>query len=63
MQQRTRNRPEQDNTPQAMAPAAGRTDWTAASQAASAGDQAIENVLGGWDASEYQASTRQEGGQ
>ena len=62
MPQRTRNRPERENLPQATLPTAAGTDWSAANQAASAGDQAIDNVLG-WDVNEYQASTRQEGGQ
>lgn len=62
MPQRTRNRPENEGTPQAAGPSAPRTDWTAANAAAAVGDQAIDNVLG-WDVDEYQASTPQEGGQ
>lgn len=62
MPQRQRTRPEQENVLQAAAPTAAGTDWAAANQAASAGDQAIDNILG-WDVNEYQSSTRQEGGQ
>ena len=62
MPQRQRTRPEQENTPQDAAPVNAGADWTAANQAASAGDQAIDKVLG-WDVDAYQASTRQEGGQ